>query len=163
LSYRPEANFSYEILELSTIDDEIAELWREACECGDKLTVSRTPEILRWHLSIRDDSYATMVKARINDELVGYAAIVRSIKPKLSLVRCRIVDLIVQDDDPMVLRGMLRTTFDYARRAGAHILDIQGLNQSSGHTFSNPMCQISQKNSVAPRTGTLLRSTVTRA
>jgi len=142
LSYRPDANFTYEILELSAIDDEIAELWRELCERGDKLTVARTPEILRWHLSIRDDAFATLVKARIDNKLVGYAAIVRSIKPKLSLVRCRIVDLIVQDDDPMVLRGLLRATFDYARRAGAHILDIQGLNQSIVEQLlsGNPRC-----------------------
>jgi hypothetical protein len=145
LAYQPGPNFTYEVRRLNDIDDEIADLWEAFCERGDQLTIARSPETLRWQLAIRDDSDAALICARKDKHLVGYAAIVRAIKPHLGLVRYRLVDLLARDNESSVVDGLLRTAFGYAKREGAHILDTQGFNQSIVGTMlaTNPRCHVS--------------------
>ena len=144
LSHQLSPDLTYEIGDPSDIDDEIADLWKELCERGDQLTIVRTPETLRWQLSIRDDSDAVLIYVRKDEFLVGYAAIIRAIKPRLGLVRYRLVDLFARNNDPSALGGLLRTAFDHAKREGAHILDTQGFNQSVVEVMrtTNPRCHV---------------------
>jgi hypothetical protein len=141
---QPSPNFTYEIRGLNEIDDEIADLWKELCEWGDQLTIARSPETLRWQLSIRDDSDAALICARKDERLLGYAAIVRVFKPHLGLVMYRLVDLLARNNESPILDGLLRTAFDHAKREGAHILDAQGFNQSivGAMLATNPHCQV---------------------
>jgi hypothetical protein len=144
LAYQPSPNFTYEIRKLNDVDDEIADLWKTLCERGGQLTIARSPETLRWQLSIRDDSDAALICARKDKHLVGYAAIVRAIKPRMGLVRYRLVDLLAQNNESAILDGLLRTAFDYAKSEGAHILDTQGFNQSVVEVMlaTNPRCHV---------------------
>ena len=146
LASQPSPNFTYEIRGLNEIDDEIADLWKELCEWGDQLTIARSPETLRWQLSIRDDSDAALICARKDERLLGYAAIVRVFKPHLGLVMYRLVDLLARNNESPILDGLLRTAFDHAKREGAHILDAQGFNQSivGAMLATNPHCQVNQ-------------------
>ena len=141
---QPSPRLTYEMKELDDIDDEIADLWKELCERGDQLTIARSPETIRWQLSIRDDSHAVLICARKDERLVGYAAIVRAIKPRLGLVMYRLVDLLARNNESLVLDGLLRTAFDHARREGGHILDTQGFNQSiiGAMLATNPHCHV---------------------
>jgi hypothetical protein len=146
LAYQPSPNITYEIRRLDDIDDEIADLWKGLCERGDQLTIARSPDTLRWQLSIRDDSDAALICARKDKQLVGYAAIVRAIKPHLGLVRYRLVDLLARNNESPVIDGLLRAAFDYAKHEGAHILDTQGFNQSIVRVMlaTNPRCQVNE-------------------
>ena len=146
LASQPSPDFTYEIRELNDIDDEIVDLWKELCERGDQLTIARSPETLRWQLSIRDDSDAALICARKDERLLGYAAIVRVVKPHLGLVMYRLVDLVARNNELPVLDGLLRTAFDHAKREGAHILDAQGFNRSviGAMLATNPHCHVNQ-------------------
>ena len=58
--------------------------------------------------------------------MVGYAVIMRVDNPNIALKRSRIVDMLVERNDPDTVRQLLEFSLDYTADDGSHMLEVVG-------------------------------------
>ena len=84
-----------------------------------KVTLKKTPEFLRWRLSIQEVNYR-VVAVKKGNELVGIS-IVRACEPE-QVPSLAVLDLMCISEDPGVLRAMRRGWLELAGRWGLEVV-----------------------------------------
>jgi hypothetical protein len=109
------------------IGNDFQDLWDSKLEEGSRLFGDRSPVALRWHFEIPGArGSARVICCRENEELVGYAVVRSDTDPKNGLQKSVIADLIARQDDPAIVRALLAAAHRYSKRAGSHVLEMQG-------------------------------------
>lgn len=119
-------------IEMELVDDltkEIDELWSKIQRDNpERLLSYRDREIIKWQFS--NDSAETREPVtfclRKKKILVGYIIITRADSPEYNLKRMMITDLIAINDDPEVIRALIKEAFFYAKKNKMAILQMGG-------------------------------------
>jgi hypothetical protein len=118
---------------LSDIGNDFQRLWEQkVSERPHRLLADRSPAALRWHFEIPGDRGTTCVLCcRKNGELLGYA-VLRNEPPNeaTGLRRSLLADILAKQDDPEVLRALLRGAYEQATRSGSHVLEVLGFPET---------------------------------
>lgn len=120
------------ILDVSDVGPEFDDLWHRKAAEEKRLLAVRSAEVLRWHFARQR---AKVVSCYEDGKLSGYAVVGRDDLPQIGLARSRIVDLIVEKDDPFVLDQLLRAAYEYTKRDGTHVLEALGFPQQIRQRF----------------------------
>jgi len=124
------AGVDVSVMEPLAIDDSFDSLWERVC-VSDRLLAFRDSATLRWHLApSRHEGWPFLVTAHDGQRLRGYAAFVRQDAPHLGLIRARVADLIVEDDDRQIVQALLMTGLTEARHRGAAMVELIGFPES---------------------------------
>lgn len=123
------AEFEISILEPHVVGAEFDEFWRRTLvERSQCLLAERSAEALRWHFGHRA-AFARQAKficAWRAGRLAGYAVLAREDSERTGLKRSRVVDLMAENDDPVLIDALLHAGFLQARRDGSHMLELIG-------------------------------------
>jgi hypothetical protein len=97
-------------------------------EQPERLFADRTAAALAWHVR----PHAARLGLRVltvgsNCSLSGYAVMVRDDAPAIGLIRWRIADLLVREDDPRLIGDLLGAAVRVAAANGAHAVEIGGM------------------------------------
>jgi hypothetical protein len=115
---------------LDAIGDDFQELWvakLKKTHGKPRLFADRSPGALRWHFEIPGDRGSVRVLCCHNEgKLDGYAIVRNDIDPENGLRKSMIADMIAREDDEKVIESLWVAAYQYARRAGSDILEVQG-------------------------------------
>jgi hypothetical protein len=115
-------------INVDQIEDEFDGLWVRKRGEADCLMASRTSESLRWHFGTQSMMQRTrLLVCRSQKELLGYAVIMREDAPSIDLLRLKIIDLFVADNNEAVIDSLLAAAFEVAHSDGCHVLELIGL------------------------------------
>lgn len=124
---RRRAGLEPEVLPLREVDEEFDGLWQRKLGQARRLYASRKAEDLRWHFEPGALAGTTaVIRCRRRGRLEGYLVVVRSEAPDIGLVRARVIDLLVADDDSSVIDALLAAGHDWARGQGCHVFELLG-------------------------------------
>jgi hypothetical protein len=128
---RLRAGLEAEVIPLSDVDEEFDELWRRKLGERPRLYASRTADDLRWHFEPGADAGTVgVLRCRRHGRLDGYVVLLRTEAPDIGLVRARVADLLVADDDARVVDALLAGAYEWGRHNGCHVLELMGLPPS---------------------------------
>ena len=114
-------------IKTTEIGNEFEILWNEKLAEGKRLLADRSLEFLRWHYNLPDDKAKTSVLCcRKNGQLIGYLTIRDEAGNDNGLQRSLVVDMLVKQDDPEILRTLIAAAYKHAKKADSHVLEIQG-------------------------------------
>jgi hypothetical protein len=114
-------------IKVSEIGEDFEILWKEKLGEGTRLLADRSLEFLRWHLNVPCDGAKTSVLCcRKQGQLIGYLVIRDEAGNAQGLRRSLIADMLVKQDDPETLKLLIVAAYKHARRAGSHVLELQG-------------------------------------
>jgi len=114
-------------IKTNEIGNEFEILWNEKLGEGTRLLADRSLEFLQWHYNVPGDSAKTSVLCcRKEGKLVGYLVIRDEAGNPYGLRRSWVVDMIVKQDDPDILRTLIVAAYKHAKKAGSHVLEVQG-------------------------------------
>jgi hypothetical protein len=120
------------LIDTSEIGSEFDDLWSRYIDEDDRLISYRTAETLRWHFA---GQKAKVVCYHSCGKLTGYAVVSRDITPTLGLERTKIVDLLVEKNDHLIVGRLLKAAYSYAIDDGSHVLEVMGFPQSIREVF----------------------------
>ncbi len=129
---------------LAEVGEEFDELWSRKCADPGRLYARRTAEDLRWHFEPRaEDGTVGVLRYRARGRLEGYAVVIGTEAPDIGLVRARIADLVVAEDDAAVVDVLLAAAYDWGREHGCHVLELIGLPETvrAAAERSRPFCR----------------------
>jgi hypothetical protein len=111
----------------SEIGEEFENLWIEKQREGTRLLADRSLEYMRWHYDVPcDRSKTSFLCCRQQGKLLGYLVIRDEVGQTNGLRRSLVADMFVKQDDPEVIRTLIAAAYKHARRAGSHVLEVQG-------------------------------------
>ena len=110
----------------SEIGQEFDDLWDRKASEETRLFTYRTAEFLRWHYY---GQMAKVICCHKGADLVGYAVVIRDETQSFGLARSRIVDILVEKNDPNVVGRLLEAAYQHARDQGSHVLEVMGFPQ----------------------------------
>jgi len=118
-----------EMLPLSEMSNEFNELWIKLQEKSpDRLFSRRDREAITWQFSNQSANTRnpTLLTARRKGNLVGYMILTREDSLKFELRRLMVTDLIVLDDDPEMIRALMKEAFIFAKQKKLAMLQLVG-------------------------------------
>ena len=128
---RLRARLEPDVIALSEVDAEFDDLWQRKLGEDRRLFASRTAADLRWHFEPGAEAgTVAVIRCRRGHRLEGYVVVIRSESPDIGLVRARVADLLVADDDGSVVDALLAAGYQWAREHGCHVLELMGLPSS---------------------------------
>ncbi len=114
-------------IKTTEIGNEFEILWNEKLAEGKRLLADRSLEFLRWHYNLPNDGAKTSVLCcRKDAQLVGYLTIRDEAGNSNGLRRSWVVDMIVKQDDPEIIRALIAAAYKHGKKAGSHVLEVQG-------------------------------------
>jgi hypothetical protein len=120
-------NLTVSEIKTTEIGNEFEILWNEILAEKPRLLADRSLEFLRWHYNLPNDGAKTSVLCcRKNEQLIGYLALRNEAGNSTGLRRSWVVDMIVEQDDPEIIRTLMAAAYKHARKAGSHVLEVQG-------------------------------------
>ena len=119
-----------DIINISEVDTTFDELWSSKLKEPEKLLACRSSETLRWHFNSKSLSDRCKILTYVNKRLKGYIIILREDSPDIGLKRLRIVDVFIENDDDLILKKLLISSYWLAKKSGCHSLEIIGLPTS---------------------------------
>lgn len=121
------SRFDVTVTGCAGIDSRFDDLWERTSHGPKRLLSHRSAAILRWHFDETSCSRRVqIIGCKAAGELRGYLALTQEDSPPIGLVRKRVADLFVEDDDPAALHELLAAAYELARRDGAHVLEVLG-------------------------------------
>ncbi len=125
---RLRAGLEPEVVDLSEVGEQFDDLWRRKNAEERRLYASRTAEDLRWHFEPGAQAGTVEVLCcRRHGRLDGYVVVLRTETHDIGLVRAKIADLLVADDDARVVDALLAGAYQWGRSNGCHVLELTGL------------------------------------
>ncbi len=124
-----QCNNGLEIEEISVSDigEEFQEFWEGKVRERPRLLADRSAATLRWHFDVPGYRGTVQVLCcRRNRKLVGYVVIRNDVDRPDALRASTIGDLLAKDDDEEIVRALFLASFEIARRAKSHILEVMG-------------------------------------
>ena len=134
---------------VSEIGDSFEGLWQRQFAGKPRLMADRSPATLRWHFTIPGDRSQTKVFCcHAAGELKGYAIVRIGEDRETGMIRCGLADLLVEKDDPAVIRALLSAAFGAARKSRSHVFEVLGfpgglrqmLMKAKPYTRKYPAC-----------------------
>ena len=120
--------FAVSIIAPGAIGEDFDDLWALKLKEPPRLMACRDARSLRWHFAPGPGRpEAVVLTCHREGRLKGYAVLVRDDVSEHGLVRLKIADLLIADDDGDVLDSLLAAAFEHARENGCHILELTGL------------------------------------
>ena len=116
-----------DVINISEVDTTFDELWSSKLKESEKLLACRSSETLRWHFKSKSLSDRCKILTYVNKRLKGYIIILREDSPDIGLKRLRIVDVFIENDDDLILKKLLTSSYWLAKKSGCHSLEIIGL------------------------------------
>jgi hypothetical protein len=114
---------------IGAVNGDFDDLWaRRKKQLSGVMLASRDAETLKWYFSLgaaSDD--VRILRFDDDDELKGYAVLVREDAPAIGLRRMKIADIFIDNDDPEVLQALLAGAYEYAMAKRCHVLELIGL------------------------------------
>jgi hypothetical protein len=124
-------------IKTTEIGNEFEILWNEKLAEGTRLLADRSLEFLQWHLNLPNDGAKTSVLCcRKNEKLIGYLVIRDEAGNSNGLRRSWVVDMIVKQDDPEIIPALMAAAYKHARKAGSHVLEVQGFPANIRRLFA---------------------------
>ena len=120
------------LIDSAEIGPEFDDLWNRKKTEDTRMLTYRTSEVLRWHFARQP---AKVVCCHRAGELIGYAVVIRDDTQSLGLARSRIVDMLVEGDDPRIVERLLEAAHRHAFEDGSHVLEVMGFPQSIREVF----------------------------
>jgi len=112
---------------VSTIGDDLEEIWRRKRAGKPYLLADRDQAQLRWHFTIPGiQDEAVVLRSERAGKLMGYAVIRIDNQRDTGLRRALLADLMVEDDSVEVIQSLVAKAHDLAKDAGCHVLEILG-------------------------------------
>jgi hypothetical protein len=119
-----------EIISVKDIGDEFNQLWetRKNRELPNTLLADRSAEALKWHFGKSQEvaNKTRVLIARQKGVLCGYIILVRQDLPKIKLKRYQIADIFVLKDEAVIIKTLLRKTYDIAKADQVDIVNMIG-------------------------------------
>ena len=115
-----------EVRQLNDFDERFDAFWTELTHRQDRLLAVRDRVTLDWHFPAAHMPGRVILALEQENELIGYAVLIRKDQKAVGLRRFRICDLQTLDDDPAHVESLLAAAISSARRLGIHIVDIIG-------------------------------------
>jgi hypothetical protein len=116
---------------IDQIGSEFETLWQKKIAEPPQLLADRSACTLKWHYQIPGDTGNTAVLCcHDQKELSGYAVIRSGMSRMNRLQRSLIADMLVPNDDPEVIRALLVTAHEHAKKSGSHVLEVMGFPHS---------------------------------
>lgn len=145
----PTNRLATDIVTPRELNGEFEDLWRRTLKTRvGVLLADRSLETLTWHFGARntDRRRPQFIRVRHSGRLAGYLTLTTEDSDEIGLKRCRVADLIVDNDDPEFVDALLSAAFDAARERGAYVLEVVGypadlrsrFRQSHPHTRQLP-------------------------
>jgi len=104
------------------------DLWALKLKEPPRLMACRDARSLRWHFQPGPGQpEAVVLTCRREGVLRGYAVLVRDDASEHGLVRLKIADVLIADEEGAVFESLLAAAFENARASGCHILELTGL------------------------------------
>ena len=124
------------LMDVPDLDEEFDELWTRKLTESKRLLALRTSEMLRWHFDRSEtDEKIKVLCARQDGRLIGYAITAREHLIDLDLIRTRIVDIFVEQDDPEIVDRLLLAAHEHATQDGSHVLEVIGFPNNIRERF----------------------------
>ena len=127
---KPAHDLSVHQVDVADLGDEIDELWSRKIQTEQKLMSYRTADVLRWHFA---KTKAKVLYCDFEGKLAGYAVVTREDLPDIGLSRSKIVDIIVEEDEPEILDQLLSSAYLHAKADGSHVLEAVGFPTAIRH------------------------------
>jgi hypothetical protein len=141
---RLRAGLQPEAIPLAEVGDAFDSLWQRKLTEGRRLYAYREAEDLRWHFEpLAEAGTLGLLGCRRGKRLDGYIVLIRSENPDIGLVRARVADLLVAQDDPSVVEALLASAYEWGLDHGCHVLEVMGLPPPIRSTAerSRPFCR----------------------
>jgi hypothetical protein len=126
---KPTGSLSLRLVRTADIGAEFDELWlRVTNERPDCMLAIRSSAALRWRFghACAAEKQARVICALRHERVVGYIVIVREHSRRLNLERYRIVDVVVEGNEPAVLDSLFAAAYHQAANDRADFLDMIG-------------------------------------
>jgi hypothetical protein len=121
------SGFTVNEIKPSEIGEEFEDLWIEKQREGSRLLADRSLEYMRWHYDVPcDRSKTAFLCCRKQGKLLGYLVIRDEAGQTNGTRRSLVADMFVKQDDPEVIRTLIAAAYKHAKRAGSHVLEVQG-------------------------------------
>jgi len=112
---------------VESFGDEFDKLWeRKTAADPQRLYAYRTSSFLRWHFERFPEQMVKILCAYHLKTLVGYAVVLREEVSEIGLIRYKIVDLFVEDDNIDTIDQLIQASYYHAKKDGASILEMIG-------------------------------------
>ena len=120
-------NFEVTEVSLSEIGNDFEALWLRRLAEKPRLLADRSPEQLRWHFTIPGGGQETKVfRSDLHGRLMGYAVVRSETENETGLRRSRLSDMLVEADEPEVVRSLVARAYHYAKDSGNHVFEVLG-------------------------------------
>jgi hypothetical protein len=107
----------------SFCDDQIQE--------SNRLLGKRNAAILRWHFAPPESKKVSRALICWDEKrITGYAVTRQELDPAFGLRRSIVADLLVEKDDPKLVRALIAAAHANAKRDGSHVLELMGFPSS---------------------------------
>jgi hypothetical protein len=98
---------------------------------SNRLLGKRNAAILRWHFAPPESKKVSRVLICWDEErITGYAVTRQELDPAFGLRRSIVADLLVEKDDPKLVRALIAAAHANAKRDGSHVLELMGFPRS---------------------------------
>ena len=97
---------------------------------SNRMMAVRDSNSMKWHFKEFRDPKCRLLGATRNDQLVGYAVILRRDNKALELSRAKLADMVVVNDEPRIVTGLFKMAVKCATDDGAAMLEVEGLPNS---------------------------------
>jgi hypothetical protein len=131
-------------IKVSEMGEDFEILWKEKLGERTRLLADRSLEFLRWHYNVpRDGAKTSVFCCRKQGRLCGYLVIRDEAGNANGLRRALIADMFVKQDDPEILKTLIVAAHKHAKRAGSHVLEVQGFPADIRRLCAqwNPYCR----------------------
>ena len=119
--------FTVSEIKTTEIGNEFEILWHEKIAEGKRLLADRSLEFLQWHYNLPNDGAKTSILCcRKNGQLAGYLTVRDEAGNSNGLRRSWVVDMIVKQDDPEIIRTLISAAYKHGKKAGSYVLEVQG-------------------------------------
>jgi len=123
--YRNE-RYPSQVHKVKFFDERFDSLWDRIRAASVRLRAVRTSSILQWRFQLELADGSAVILVHGDDELQGYAVLLRNFREHLRLTVSDVADLQAVNDNPIVLKDLLLASMHVARERGADALKFAG-------------------------------------
>ena len=132
-----EGSNKIKLIGVKSIGNEFDELWEKKTAVDpQRLYAYRTSKFLRWHFNSFPEHMIKILCAYQENTLVGYAIVMREEVINIGLIRYKVVDLFVENDDLNTIDQLIKESYNYAKKAGASVLEMIGFPECVRNRFA---------------------------
>jgi hypothetical protein len=122
--------FQMSEITVEEIDTDFEYFWTEKLREDQRMLADRSPASLRWHFEIPGDpGSARVLCCRKDGKLRGYAVIRHDLEAG-GRQKSRVADLLALHNDVEVVKALIVSAYNHAKRSGSYILELMGFPSS---------------------------------